>query len=91
MNPSEISLCVLPIQKIDSTATKVHGLSVSYTAGQKALVDKDCKSLPTTSLQKAAEEVSQFLHKMKSNNKQLLSVAHKGDKDFSQFLHKIKQ
>ena len=90
MNPSEISLCVLPIQKIDSTATKVHGLSVSYTAGQKALVDKDCKSLPTTSLQKAAEEVSQFLHKMKSNNKQLLSAAHKGDKDFSQFLHKMK-
>ena len=62
MNPSEISLCVLPIQEIDSTATKVHGLSVSYMAGQKALVDEDCKSLPTSCLQKAAEEVAQFLH-----------------------------
>ena len=90
MNSSEISLCVLPIQKIDSTATKVHGLSVSYTAGQKALVDKDCKPLPTSCLQKAAEEVSQFWHKMKSSNEKLLFVAHNGDKDFSQFLHKIK-
>ena len=53
---------------------------MSYATGQKALVDNflDVKLLPTTSLQKAAEEVSQFLYKMKSTNEQLLSVAHNG-------------
>ena len=45
---------------------------MSYATGQKALVNKDGKLLPTTSLQKVAEEVSQFLYKMKSNNEQLL-------------------
>ena len=77
-HPSEISLYVLPTKKIDSAATKVHGLSVSHATGQKALVDKDGKLLPTTSLQKAAEEVSKFLYKMKSNNEQLLLVSYNG-------------
>ena len=73
-HPSEISLYVLPTKKVDSAATKVHGLSVSYATGQKTLVDKDGKLLPTASLQKAAEEVSQLLYKMKSNNEQLLLI-----------------
>ena len=55
------------------------------------MVDKDGKLLPTTSLQKAAEEVSQFLYKMKSNNEQLLLVAHNGhtfdENRFLNFIH----
>ena len=63
---------------------------MSYATGQKALVDKDGKLLPTTSLQKAAEEVSQFLYKMKSNNEQLLLVAHNGHTfDQNRFLNFI--
>ena len=89
-HPSETSLYVLPTKKIDSAATKVHGLSVSYATGQKALVDKDSKLFPSTSLQKAAEEVSQFLYKMKSNNEQLLLVAHNGHTfDHNRFLNFI--
>ena len=55
------------------------------------MVVKDGKLLPTTSLQKAAEEVSQFLYKMKSNNEQLLLVAHNGhtfdENRFLNFIH----
>ena len=70
--------------------TNAHGLSVSYATGQKALVDKDGKLLPTTSLRKAAEKVSHFLYKMKSNNEQLLLVAHNGHTfDQNRFLNFI--
>ena len=63
---------------------------MSYVTGQKALVDKDGTLLPTASLQKAAEEVSQFLYKMKSNNEQLLLAAHNGHTfDQNRFLNFI--
>ena len=89
-HPSEISLYVLPTKKFDSTPTNVQGLSVSCATGQKTLADKYGKFLPATSLQNAAEEVSQFLHKMKSNNEQLLSVVHNGHTfDQNRFLNFI--
>ena len=51
-------------------------------------MDKDFKSIPTTSLQKETEEVPQCLHKMKSSNEQLLLVAHNGHTfDLNRFLN----
>ena len=54
------------------------------------MIDEDGKLLPTTSLQNAAKEVSQLLYKMKSNNEQLLLVAHNGHTfDQNRFLNSI--
>ena len=84
--PYEISLYVLPTQKIDSAATKVHGLSVSYATGQKLWWIKFASPFLLLAYRKQSKKFHSVC--IKSNNEQLLLVGHTFDQNrLLNFIH----
>ena len=79
-NPDEdlnVHMYILPTKRIDARAYKVHGLSVSYEAGRKQLLNKNKEVLPAVGTADAAESLIEYLTGLcRSLEAPLLMVAH---------------
>ena len=76
---SQLSFHILPTKRIDASASKVNGLHVSYKIGEKTLVDREGRVLPTVTPAVAAQKIVDYLNSESAlNNRQILLVAHNG-------------
>ena len=76
---SQLSFHILPTKRIDASASKVNGLHVSYKIGEKTLVNREGRVLPTVTPAVAAQKIVIYLNSESAlNNRQILLVARNG-------------
>ena len=79
LKDSQLSFHILPTKRIDAAASKVNGLHVSYKIGEKTLVNREGRVLPTVTPTVATQKNVDYQNNESAlNNRQVLLVAHNG-------------
>ena len=69
----------MPEKGIEPSATKVHGLSVSYSAGEKRLVNCRGELKDTVTAKYAASKIVEFVKQVLSGDTPVILVEHNGN------------
>ena len=69
----------MPEKGVEPSATKVHGLSVSYSTGEKRLVNSNGELKDTVTAKYAASKIVEFVKQVMSGNTPVILVAHNGN------------
>ena len=75
----DFDLYIMPEKGIEPSATKVHGLSVSYSTGEKRLVNCKGELKDTVTAKYAASKIVEFVKQVMSGDTPVILVAHNGN------------
>ena len=75
----DLDLYIMPEKGIEPSATKVHGLSVSYSTGEKRLVNCKGELKNTVTAKYAASKIVAFVKQVMSGDTPVILVAHNGN------------
>ena len=74
-----LDLYIMPEKGIEPSATKVHGLSVSYSTGEKRLVNCKGELKDTVTAKYAASKIVEFVKQVMSGDTPVILIAHNGN------------
>ena len=72
----DFDLYIMPEKGVELSATKVHGLSVSYSTGEKRLINCEGELKDTVTAKYAASKIVEFVKQVMSGDTPVILVTH---------------